>query len=359
MPQTPTPVTLNEIAKRGNVSRSTVSLALRDHPKISAPVRARLKQIARELGYKPNPLVAAHMAHLRAVHPHYTGQCIAFVCNRSLREVEADTKTPVRYYYRGAKERAAELGFEFEFFNLRDHGMTGRRLSQILTARGICGVIIPPLSEGRGVSDVTLDWDSFALATIEHTFLEPRLHKVCNDEFSTIGRTVQHLLDHGFSRIGIAMQSKMDDHANHFWLAGYQAFQALAEPEHRVPHFITSDWTREAFAKWFNQWKPEAIITINDDIVRWLRDLGQRVPEDVSCVTLYWKEDRPHLSGFYQNHELSAAGAVDLVAAQLNRNERGLPAAPKTMLTQAVWRDGLTLRSKTAPARADLRVWMR
>ena len=46
-------------------------------------------------------------------------------------------------------------------------------------------------------------------------------------------------------------------------------------------------------------------------------------------------------------------------AARRDGTERGLPAAPKPVLTRAVWRDGRTLRPQTAPARADLRVWMR
>jgi LacI family transcriptional regulator len=150
----------------------------------------------------------------------------------------------------------------------------------------------------------------------------------------------------------------MDDHANHLWLAGYTAFQALAPARDRMPHFITPRWDKEGFLRWFRRWRPEAIITINDDIVRWLRSEKIRVPQDVSCVTLYWRESRAYLSGFYQNHEVMAAGAVDLVAAQLNRNERGLPERTKTMLFQADWRDGSTHRvRKSESTDAPLRVW--
>lgn len=354
-------VTLQMIAVRAKVSSTTVSLALRNHPKISAGTRARVQAIARELGYRANPLISAHMSYLRALRPKFSGQCIAFLTNHSLAEIRADTRTPLNLYYNGARGRAHELGFELELFNLFDHGMSGRRLSQILATRGIGGVIIAPLSEGAGRSDVTLDWDAFALAMLEHTFVEPRLHKVCNDEYSTIGRMIQRLLDAGFARIGIAMNSRADDHANHFWLAGYQTFQALTAARNRIPHCITPDWNRRTFLAWYKRTKPEVIITISDDIVGWLRDAGVRVPEEVSCVTLYWKQDRAFMSGFYQNHELMAAAAVDMVAGQLNRNERGLPKSEKTTLIQAEWRDGETLRAprtrRTEPS--TLRVWSR
>lgn len=46
--------TIKEIAKRLNVSVSTVSRALSNHPRISQPTRARIQQLASELGYEPN-----------------------------------------------------------------------------------------------------------------------------------------------------------------------------------------------------------------------------------------------------------------------------------------------------------------
>lgn len=355
------PVTLQNIADEAKVCRSTVSLALRNSRKISADTRARVQAVARRLGYRPNPLIAAHMAFLRTRDTRSTGQCLAFISSHSLAEIRADTRTPVHQYYLGARERARDLGYELELFNLFDHGMSGRRLSKILIARGITGVIIAPLSEGRGLSDVSLEWEAFALAMIEHTFVEPRLHTVCNDEFSTIGRLVQRLLDGGFARIGLAMHQRMDEHANHLWLAGYQTFQALTAPRHRVPHFITPTWEREKFLAWYRRWRPEAIITIGGEAVAWLRSAGIRVPEEVSCATLYWLKERADVSGFYQNHELMAAAAVDLVVGQLHRNERGLPASEKTILIQAEWREGTTVRPRAAATGEPtaLRVWKR
>ncbi|MBM3856201.1 MAG: LacI family transcriptional regulator, partial [Verrucomicrobia bacterium] len=353
-------IRMQDIADRAGVVRTTVSLALRNHPKISVATRERIQRIAREMGYRPNPLVAAHMAHIRRLHPVSVQQCLAFLCNRSLESIQADTKTPVWKYFEGARQRAQELGFRLEFFNLGDPSMTERRLSEILVARGIDGVIVGPLSEGGGLVDEEFDWARFAAVMIEHTLVEPRLNKVCSDEFSTIGRLIQRLLDYGFKRIGVAMHSRMDAHANHFWMAGYQTFQALTERRLRIPHFITPDWCERRFRRWFNRHRPEAIITVDDDIVHWLRAGSVRIPDEVSCATVYWKENRGYLSGYYQNHELMGAAATEMVAAQLNRNERGLPALDTTMLIQSVWREGATLRRRTpADKQADLRVWKR
>ena len=351
---------MQEIAERAGVGRTTVSLSLRNHTKISEPTRLQIQKLAREMGYRPNPLVAAHMAHIRALHPKATNQCLAFLGNRSIAEIQTDAKTPVWKYFQGARDRAAELGFRLELFNLNAPEMTERRLSQILLARGIDGVIIGPLTEGGGLVDKEFDWRFVASVMIEHTFVEPRLHKVCSDEFSTIGRLIQRLFDCGYQRIGVAMHSRMDEHANHHWLAGYQTFQALTQRDLRIPHFITPEWNRKNFLRWFSRHRPEVIITVNDEVVRWLRAADVRVPEEVGCATVYWKADRGYLSGYYQNHEMIGAAAVEMVVAQLQRNERGLPEIDKTVLIQALWKEGTTLRRrKRDDTKANRRVGKR
>jgi len=46
--------TIKEIAKRLNVSVSTVSRALSDHPRIGLGTKQRVQQLAKEIGYEPN-----------------------------------------------------------------------------------------------------------------------------------------------------------------------------------------------------------------------------------------------------------------------------------------------------------------
>src|ERR1700694_3020434 len=50
----PGPPTIKEIAKRLNISASTVSRALHDHPSIGLRTKTRVQQLARELNYEPN-----------------------------------------------------------------------------------------------------------------------------------------------------------------------------------------------------------------------------------------------------------------------------------------------------------------
>ncbi|NBU71571.1 MAG: LacI family DNA-binding transcriptional regulator, partial [Bacteroidetes bacterium] len=69
------PTTLETIAKRCRVSKVTVSLALRGSLRISPATRARVAEVATELGYTPNPMVSALMTSLRS------NRKTKFVCN--------------------------------------------------------------------------------------------------------------------------------------------------------------------------------------------------------------------------------------------------------------------------------------
>ncbi|HVW59042.1 MAG TPA: LacI family DNA-binding transcriptional regulator, partial [Puia sp.] len=50
----PAPPTIKEIARRLNISASTVSRALHDHPSIGLRTKMRVQQLAAELKYEPN-----------------------------------------------------------------------------------------------------------------------------------------------------------------------------------------------------------------------------------------------------------------------------------------------------------------
>jgi LacI family transcriptional regulator len=50
----PAPPTIKEIARRLNISASTVSRALHDHPSIGLRTKTRVQQLAAELNYEPN-----------------------------------------------------------------------------------------------------------------------------------------------------------------------------------------------------------------------------------------------------------------------------------------------------------------
>ena len=52
-------ITIKDLAEKLNISVSTVSRALKDNPEISQQTREVVQKLAKELGYKPNPIAVA------------------------------------------------------------------------------------------------------------------------------------------------------------------------------------------------------------------------------------------------------------------------------------------------------------
>ncbi|MFW5773983.1 MAG: LacI family DNA-binding transcriptional regulator, partial [Tangfeifania sp.] len=50
--------TIHDIAKKLNISASTVSRALNNNPLINKATREKIKKVAREMGYRPNTMAA-------------------------------------------------------------------------------------------------------------------------------------------------------------------------------------------------------------------------------------------------------------------------------------------------------------
>lgn len=332
------------LAELAGVSKATVSLALRNHPKISKQTRERIQELARKHNYSVNPLLAAQMAYVkRGKLQKSSATVLGLIAPKTLIEARKDMQTPLQYYHAGISERAMQLGFKVDYIPLMSGDIKNKRLNGILAARGIKGIIFAPLTEDYPLAEFDFNWDDYATVAIEHTFDTPRIHSVCNDEMEAFRRLVIRLKKIGINRIGIAMMELEDLHVKHHWLAGYLSYNYLTSGAPTVDPFITRDWSKQTFLKWFNREKPDAIICIDDTVYNWLEEEGIRVPDDVSIASLYWLPSRSWMSGFYQNHEAMGAAAVDLLTGLLYRNEYGLPEEPKKVLIQSVWKQGHTL----------------
>ena len=173
--------TLQTIADQLGLSKMTVSRALRGEPHVKAAVREQVKQAAQSLGYQPDPEIGKLMAHMRRQRRSESPQTLAFVwAERTATEIRQSAWS--MELIRGAHERALQLGFTLSEFHLAEKGMTARRLSSILQARGIAGFILSPLlSRSRG--HVSMQWENFSSVVIGLGYARPALHRVHHHHF--------------------------------------------------------------------------------------------------------------------------------------------------------------------------------
>lgn len=327
-----------DIARAAGVSQMTVSLALRNHPSLSAETRRKVRALATELGYRPNPLVSALMQNLRGRRATPDSATMAYVTAWPTRD--GWRQFPLyRRYHEGAVARADQLGYRLEEFWLRQQGMSGARLSQVLWARGIHGVIIAPLPMPR--AHLRLDWGKFALATLGYSLARPKLHRAVNHQTHSMQLALRELKRRGYQRLGLALSKHSDARADRNWQGAFLAYQPRSR---RVPLLVTGEWDERSFRAWFNEHQPDAIIASDDCVLRWLRRLKKQVPRDVGFVHIESTIAHPHCASVRQNAYHSGAAAVDLVDEQLRHGERGIPVLPKAVLIASEWVDGPTVR---------------
>src|SRR5689334_20001595 len=117
---------MQEVADALGVHRSTVSLALRNHPSIPEATRARVRETAERLGYRRHPLVAALMTFRRSARPAPAHTTLACVSSSQPPDTWKESPT-MREMLAGARARAQTLGFRIEEFPLFQRGMTPER----------------------------------------------------------------------------------------------------------------------------------------------------------------------------------------------------------------------------------------
>lgn len=337
--------TLQDVADRVGVHRSTVSLALRDHPRISAEVRRKVQAAARRLGYRINPLVSALMKSRRTNRTirHLT---LAYVTNYPTRFGWKPAHHARPDYFPGAIERARDFGYGLEDFWLAEPGMTTRRFCDLLTARGIHGLIIGRLPPGQTTLD--LAWESFSCVALGMTLQSPRLHHVTENHFDTVSQIMQQCLARGYRRIGFVFSEANDSpRVGDRWLAAFLLRQTLFPPADRLAPCPQIPASEADFAKWFEKNQPDAIITTHaTPVLGWLKTLGRKVPEDVGLASLDHHIDSGCATVHYDPAKIGAL-AVEMLIGLMHRNETGVPEDQHEILMTGVWRNDRTLPDRT------------
>ncbi len=330
------PPTLQDIADRAGVSRMTVSLALRNDPRIAVRTRRRLQKLAEEMNYRRNPLISVLMSNIRVRREIRNRVLLAFIAHREYR------RSPVlAEYLEGARSRAEDLGYQLDPFWVDDAASGSPRLSRVLYNRGISGLVISPMPSPA--QSLAIEWELFAGSLIGHPLPDVALNRAVHHQFDGMLQALAGLRDLGYRRPGLALNTEHDERVEHNWLGGFLAHQRLYRVR-QPPVLLTGSWNRETFSKWFLRHRPDAVLGMDETVLDWLGELGVTVPRDAGFVHLNWEKELGDLAGIDQDSRAVGAAAVDLVAGQLHRNERGAPSDAKILLIRGKWHPAGTVR---------------
>lgn len=336
-------VSLRDLARMADVSHATVSLALRNQPQVAAATRERIQQLARSCGYQPDPMLRALAEYRRGkATPHYRATLAWLTYYRDPKQ--ADIIIDFLHHRQGAEERAAELGYKIEIFAPARDRLGSAQLKKILQARGIQGILLPPLPKHGPLLD--FDFTPFSVITFGHSLMAPSLDLVANDQFAASALALKKLRAMGHRRIGFVTSRPLGERTNWQFVGGYLGEQAGLPAKERLPIFLHEESALsaagfQALTPWLKKHRPDAVITHFPEMLGHLSRQGVRVPEDIS-VAMLPAVAQETWAGVDLNSKEVGRTAVDSLASMLYHNERGVPTTPKRILIQAIWQEGTT-----------------
>ncbi len=335
-------VTIRDIAEEAECHYSSVSLALRNDPKISKDKRARIQAIAKKLGYRPDPFLSALTAYRTEKSQSNNITCLAWLITTE-NSNWGDTSSNYPFYFKGAQSRAEERGYRIERFWLHEKGMTPKRMSSILFNRGIVGLLLP---HGEKPRPLNLDWDKFSPVCLGYSTSQPKLHMISPNEHQNISTIVREAFLRGYRRPALVESEPSTIRFENHWLGAFLAEQFSNPNIEKIDPYLFREWSFPDFGKWVKAHQPDVIITRSACVREGVKRLRRELSHDISLVSHCLAPGEENITGTTKNAFEMGRMAVDFVVDMLHRNERGIPSIPTRHLMDGCWNEGESLRAR-------------
>ncbi len=343
-------VTLKDVAAKAKLSIASVSLALRDHPRLPERTRKRVKRIATELGYAPDPALSALAAHRSRVRVFRDFSVVGLVSNWSTRDAWVNLPS-AKQFIEGATERARELGYSLQHLWAQQDGASPARFSRILQARGIRGLVLAPFENPD--EPFKLDWKSFSVVTNERANPYAQFHHITPNHYGDLLLCWEQLRKRGFTRVGLAVRRDLASRWSHQWEAAHAYAQSHSDKRiEPVPTLeLSLDNQIAEIRHWIRTNRPQVVIGRCDNFIEAAAAEGLRVPKDIGYVSLNIIDDMPNATGIDQHRDVMGATAIDVLNSLLQRNQRGPQPASIGTQVDGTWHEGATLGKGSTPQR--------
>ncbi|MDF3129104.1 LacI family DNA-binding transcriptional regulator [Kiritimatiellaeota bacterium B1221] len=334
-------ITMKDIAREAGVSVSTVSLALRNDPRLKAVTCEEIQKLADALGYQRDPALSALVAYRGRTQPTGNYGVLAVLHDWDRRE---ECLPPALFEtIQGIREQAKMEGFQVELIRLPTDAAGLRTLNRNLFYRGVRGILLVSVRQ----SHLVMDWKNFACVSIGEYFNRPNLHRVSQNHEEVLEKVYRRLWDLGYRRIGYC-NLRVSEERKHYRFAGtyYKCTQLNDEDQHHVSPFFfdEEDWSPLA---WLERERPDAVMcSIPHEFLKRLAGSRFRVPENLGLAGFSMAHaGDPYtekFAGSVMNHRQMGTAAVRLLQNLLHHGFRGVPSELEQydIRVGSAWRDG-------------------
>ena len=335
-------IKLKDIARILSVSESTVSRALRDHPRISQATREKVKTLAEQLDYMPNQVARnlqnRHMNAIGVVVPKLSYYLYAQAIS-------------------GMEEVAEQLGYNIIICQTNESAEREQAIVQDLLSTRIAGFII-------SLSSATVDFEHFAkikrrkvpLVFFNRECEDIHTDRVIIDNFGVAQKAVEHLIERGCKRIayfGGPAEVQISNRRLEGYRAALTTHQFPLIPAYMVHTEFNSKSAYQAADRLLRlPQPPDAILAFSDQFAYTLyqraRELGIDIPNTLSLIGFNNEPAtallQPALSAVDQPAYAMGKPAAEILFQQIQRPNDYYRAQTKVLQSSLVLR-GSTRRS--------------
>jgi LacI family transcriptional regulator len=335
-------IKLKDVAKAANLSLSAVSMALKNDPSMAAKTIDRVKQLATEMGYAPDPALSALSAYRSRLKVKHQFSVLGLVTNWG-RKNSWSGKANQKEVIRGAEERAMQLGYSLQLFWAKEDDVSPKRFSQILRARGIRGLILAPFENNDDVLD--LEWKHFSVVTISRPSRYTLFHHVVQNHYMDMLLCWEKLTERGYTRVGLVVQKEIDLRWSNQWDAAHIfAQQQNGKPRDVIPVLkVEGVEDHDAIRAWLRKHRPQVVISRCHHFLEAAKLEGLRIPQDTAYISLNVNEDIENATGIRHRRDILGASAVDVLNSLLQRNHKGPDEVSLGTQVDGIWHEGNTL----------------
>lgn len=283
-------VTIKDLAQELNVSTSTVSRALQDHPALKLETRERVKTLAKKWNYQPNTLALDLLRQ--------SSKIIAVIVPEITSHFFSSTII-------GIQDVMVSTEFNIMIFISNESYEEEARIIEKLSKIQLAGVLVAPSSETKNFDHFrSLQGNGIPLVIFDRDCEGLEAHKVLVDDYRGAFEAVDYLIKTGCKRIAhITGFSHLSTNSNR--LRGYiNALKKNGLPVKKEMIIQTEGFNHEdgivpveTLLKSNNV--PDAIFAVNDRLavsaMRTAKKLDFKIPDDISIIGF---DDEPHSSYF-------------------------------------------------------------
>ena len=226
-------VTLKDIAAKVGVTKTAVSLALRDSPGISQAMREKIRRVAGELGYVADPILQ-RLADYRRTGATAGFQSVIAWLNHWDEPERLRSYHEFEQYWRGAKLAAKRLGYRLDEF-VWPADCPAKRAEAMLLERGVLGLLVPSHKPETNWGD--FDWSKFSLMRFGLSVRQLDSNLVTSDHQRAMVMAVKKIHDYGYRRIGLVYNEAHDRYLGGNYYGGFSWACKLLGVEPLIPPF--------------------------------------------------------------------------------------------------------------------------